>query len=92
VGSLIFLTNIRLNIVFATSYESRYTAAPQQAHMDVAKRILQYIKGTTDLRLLLPRKDVGQKVGYVDVDQVRDLDKRRSTIGLLFNLGCNSIM
>jgi hypothetical protein len=60
--------------------------------MDATKRILQYIKGTTNLRLMFPRKDAGQKVGYVDANWARDLDRRRSTIGLLFNLGCNSIV
>jgi len=78
--------------VFAISCGSCYTTAPQQAHMDVAKRILRYIKGTTNLRLLFPRKDAGQKMAYVDADWVRDLDRKRSTTGLLFNLGCNSIM
>jgi hypothetical protein len=60
--------------------------------MDATKRILRYIKGTIDLRLMFPRKDAGQKVGYIDANWARDLDRRRSTTGLLCNLGCSSIM
>jgi hypothetical protein len=60
--------------------------------MDATKRILRYIKGTIDLRLLFPRKDARQKVGYVDANWVRNLDRRRPTTGLPFNLSCNSIL
>jgi hypothetical protein len=56
------------------------------------KKILRYIKGTINLGLLFPRKDVAQIMGYVNANWARDLDRRRSTIGLLFKLGCNSIM
>jgi hypothetical protein len=92
VGSLIFFTNVKPNIAFAISYVSCYMTTPQLAHMDTTKKILSYIKGTTDLGLLFPRKDTGQIVGYVDANWARDLDRKRSTIGLLFKLGCNSIV
>jgi len=91
VGSLIFLTNTKLDSVFPISCVSCYTSKPQQAHMDATKRILKYIKRTIDLRLMFPRKDARQKVGYVDANWARDLIRRRSTTGLPFNLGCNSI-
>jgi len=92
VGSLIFLTNTRPDITFAVYYVSHYTIVPQQAHKDATKNILRDIKGIIDLRLLFPRKDVGQIMGYANADWVRDLDRRRSTIGLLFKLGWNSIV
>ncbi len=91
-GSLIFLTNIRPDIAFAVSCVSCYTTSPQQAHMDVTKRILQYIKTIIDLGLLFPRKDIRQIVGYAYANWARDLNRRKSTIDLLFNLGCSSIV
>jgi hypothetical protein len=69
-----------------------YTSTPQQAHMYATKRILRYTKGTIDSRLMFPRKDARQKVGYVDANWSRDLDRRRSTTSLPFNVGCNSIV
>jgi hypothetical protein len=45
--------------------------------MDATKRILRYIKGTIDLRLMFPRKDARQNVGYGDANWARDLDTRR---------------
>jgi hypothetical protein len=56
------------------------------------KKILQCIKATIDLGLLLPRKDTRQIVGYAYANWVRDLNRRKSTTDLLSNLGCSSIV
>ena len=50
--------------------------------------ILRYIKGTIDINLVF-KKDVARKqerIGYVDSDYAKDLDKRRSTKGYVFTL------
>nr|KYP62035.1 Copia protein [Cajanus cajan] len=45
VGNLIYLTHTRPDIGFAVSLASRYTSNPTEAHMKMANRILQYLKG-----------------------------------------------
>ena len=46
VGSLRYLTCTRPDILYGVSLISRYTETPNQSHLNVAKRILRYIKGT----------------------------------------------
>lgn len=47
VGSLLYLANCtRPDIAFAVSKLCQYIAAPSEAHITIAKRILRYLKGT----------------------------------------------
>ncbi|KAL8128919.1 LOW QUALITY PROTEIN: hypothetical protein V2J09_018074, partial [Rumex salicifolius] len=46
IGSLMYLTSTRPDLMFATSLISRYMARPTELHFQVAKRILRYLKGT----------------------------------------------
>jgi hypothetical protein len=57
VGSLIYLTNTRPDVCFAVSNVSRYMDKPQVAHLQAAKLILKYLKGTIDFGLHFPSQD-----------------------------------
>ena len=46
VGSLMYLTATRPDIMHAVSLISRFMERPKEAHWKVAKRILRYVKGT----------------------------------------------
>eukprot|EP00253_Pinus_taeda_P022050 PITA_22050 len=52
VGSLIYLTTTRPDISFAVSYISRFMSAPNADHWIAAKRVLRYVRGTSDYGLL----------------------------------------
>eukprot|EP00253_Pinus_taeda_P006925 PITA_06925 len=45
VGSLMYLTATRPDIMFAVSFISRFMERPKEAHWQAAKRILRYVKG-----------------------------------------------
>jgi len=47
IGSLIYLTSNRPNIMFVVCLCARYQANPKESHFKAAKRILKYLKGTT---------------------------------------------
>lgn len=47
VGSLMYLTSTRPDLMFATSLLSRYMSKPTNVHLQVAKKILRYLKGTS---------------------------------------------
>jgi hypothetical protein len=49
VGSLLYLTTTRPNLIFLASLLSRFMSSPNNVHMGVTKRVLKYIKETTDL-------------------------------------------
>jgi len=48
VGSLLYLIATKPHHMFPTSLSSRFMHTPRQAHLNVARRVLRYIKGTTD--------------------------------------------
>jgi len=87
VGSLLYLsTSTRPDIAFAESNVAKFSANPTKRHWTGVKRILRYLKGTSDLGLHYTSNDVDNLVGYLDSDWAGDLDGRKSTSGYLFKL------
>ncbi|KAH9685421.1 Integrase catalytic domain-containing protein [Citrus sinensis] len=64
---------------------SQYMTNPGRKHWIVVKRILRYIRGTSDIALCYGRSEFTVR-GYVDSDFAGDLDKRKSTTGYMFTL------
>ncbi|GKG17952.1 hypothetical protein Tco_0372250, partial [Tanacetum coccineum] len=62
----------RPDIAHAMGVVSRYMAKPGRGHWDVVKRILRYIKGTSDVALCFRDSDL-IVMGYVDSDYVGDV-------------------
>ena len=86
VGSLMLtMICIRPDIAQAVGAVSRYMADPCREHWEVVKRILRYIKGTSNVALCYGGSDFTIK-GYVDSDFSGDLDKIKSTLGYVFTL------
>lgn len=91
VGSLIFLTNTKPHVSYHVSCISRYMATSQYPHLDVARRILKYAKGTTSQGIFFLKTSLDILSGYVNVDWGKDLDKRKSTTCMLFKIGVTSL-
>jgi hypothetical protein len=51
IGSMRYLTCMRMGITFAIGIASRFMKNPIYSHLKVGKRILRHIKGTKDLDL-----------------------------------------
>lgn len=51
VGGLIYLTQIRPDIMFVVSLISIFMSSPSKAHMGAEKSVLSYIRGTLDFGL-----------------------------------------
>jgi hypothetical protein len=51
VGSLMYLTATRPDIMYATSFVSRFMESPKDSHWKVGKRILRYVAGTINYGL-----------------------------------------
>lgn len=56
-----------------------------------AKRILRYLKGSTEYGIMYRRNQKEELVGYSDSDYVGDLDDRKSTSGYVFMMGSGAI-
>ena len=86
-GSLHYLTCTRPDILYAIGVVSRYMENPTTTHLKVAKRILHYLKGTTDFGLYYSIPNDYKLVGYSDSDWSGEMDDRKSTTGFAFYIG-----
>ena len=50
IGSLMYLTATRPDLMFVVFLMSKFMASPTELHMQAAKRVLRCLKGTIDLR------------------------------------------
>ncbi|KAL4011530.1 hypothetical protein IC575_028590 [Cucumis melo] len=92
VGSLLYLTVSRLDIVYAVGICARYQLDPRISHLNVVKRIIKYVHGTTDFGVLYSYDTSSELVGYYDADWADSADDRKSTSGGCFFLGNNIIL
>lgn len=53
VGSLMYLTATRLDIMYSVSLISRFIEHPKEMHCLAAKRILKYLQGTSDYGIFI---------------------------------------
>ena len=88
IGSLIYLlTGTRPDIAFVVTLLSRFMNKPLQIHMQIARGVLKYLKGTLDYDLKYVKHDTDLKIyGYSDSDWASDSD-RQSVSGYVFK--CN---
>nr|GEX44810.1 retrovirus-related Pol polyprotein from transposon TNT 1-94 [Tanacetum cinerariifolium] len=81
VGSLMYLSASRPDIVFAVCMCARYQAKPTDRHLQAIKRIFRYLKGTIHMGLWY-LKDIGFALtAFADADYAGCQDTRRSTSG-----------
>jgi hypothetical protein len=91
VGSLMFaMVCTRPDIAQAVGVVSRYMANPGKEHWNAVKRILRYVKGTSNVALCYGGSDFTVR-GYVDSDYAGDLDKSKSTSGYVFTLAGGAV-
>ncbi|GJS26466.1 RNA-directed DNA polymerase [Tanacetum coccineum] len=78
IGSLLYLTASRPDIMFSVSLCARFQEAPKTSHLKAVKRIFRYIKGTTHLGLWYPKGTGIETVVYADSDQAREYVDRKT--------------
>jgi len=84
VGSLMYLNTTRPNIMFSVSLISRYMSKPTELHLQVAKRILRYLKGTASYGILYRKGREENLLAFTDSDYAGDEDDSKSTSGYVF--------
>ncbi|XP_070056699.1 uncharacterized mitochondrial protein AtMg00810-like [Nicotiana tomentosiformis] len=87
IGSLLYLTASIHAIVFNIGLCARFEASPKESHLTVVKRILRYLKGTTDLCLWYTKGSDFNLVGYVNTEYAGFLVDRKSTSDMARLLG-----
>ena len=87
IGSIMYTMLIsRPDIAYAVKILSQYSSNPDKSHWTAVQRVLRYLKGTKNAKLVFkgPRKQLN---GYTDAAYKDDPDTRKSTSGYCFNAG-----
>ncbi|GJU22391.1 putative ribonuclease H-like domain-containing protein [Tanacetum coccineum] len=85
IGSLMYLTASRPDIMFAVCACSRFQVTPKTSHLNAVKRIFKYLKGKPNLGLWYPRESSFDLEAYSDSDYAgANLDIKSTTGGCQF--------
>nr|GEU53957.1 hypothetical protein [Tanacetum cinerariifolium] len=80
IGSLMYLTASRPDIMFAVCVCVRHQVTPKECHLHAVKRIFRYLKGHPKLGLWYPKESPFDLGAYSDSDYGGATQDRKSTI------------
>ncbi|GKB50178.1 putative ribonuclease H-like domain-containing protein, partial [Tanacetum coccineum] len=81
IGSLMYLTASRLDIMFAVCACDRFQVTPKTSYILAIKRIFRYLKGKPTLGLWYSRDSPFELIAYTDSDYAGATQDRKSTTG-----------
>ncbi|GKE80119.1 hypothetical protein Tco_1550119, partial [Tanacetum coccineum] len=87
IGSLMYLTSNRPNLVFVVCMYAQYQANPIKRHLHAVKRIFRYLRGTINMGLWYSKDSCIALTAFADADHADCQDIRRSTSGSMQLLG-----
>nr|GEU75794.1 hypothetical protein [Tanacetum cinerariifolium] len=79
IGSLMYRTASRLDIMFVVCACSRHQVTPKECHLHAVKRIFRYLKGNPKLGLWYPKESLYNLVAYSNSDYGGANQDRKST-------------
>ena len=80
IGSMMYLTNTRPDILFAVNTLSQFLTDPRHVHLIDAKHILRYLKGTFEYGFKYEANKKINLEGYVDLDWAGSaIDRKRNS-------------
>eukprot|EP00257_Ricinus_communis_P027923 XP_025015337.1 uncharacterized protein LOC112536724 [Ricinus communis] len=91
VGSLLYLSTTRSDLMYPASLLSRFLSYPTSVHLGVAKKVLKFLKGTVKDGIWYHRLNQIELQGYADSDWAGSVDDMKSTSGYVFSLGSGAI-
>ncbi|GJZ71536.1 retrovirus-related pol polyprotein from transposon TNT 1-94 [Tanacetum coccineum] len=77
VGSPMYLTTSRPDLVFVVCMCARYQASPTKKHLEALKRVFWYLRGTINWGLWYPKDIAMALTAYADADHAGCQDTRR---------------
>nr|GEY34014.1 retrovirus-related Pol polyprotein from transposon TNT 1-94 [Tanacetum cinerariifolium] len=87
IGSLMYLTSSRPDIVQAVCFCARYQSRPTEKHLKEVKRIFRYLRGTVNIGFWYPKGSSFELTAFSDADHAGCIDSRKSTSGGIQFLG-----
>jgi len=87
IGCLMYLTATRHDILNVVSILSRFIHCASELHLKAAKRVIRYVKDTSDFGVKFTKNKEFKLVGFLDSGWGGFIDDMRSTSGYCFTLG-----
>ena len=87
IGSLLYLTGTRPDIMHAVGIVGRFQANPKESHLQAMKRIFKYLQGTQDFGVWYPKNVDLILHAYTDADWAGNVDDWKITSGGAFYMG-----
>ena len=87
IGSLLYVTTSRPNVMQAVGLVARFQANPKEARVLAIKRIFRYLKGTIEFGLWYLKGNELTLVVYTNANYAGSIDDRKSTSGEALYLG-----
>jgi hypothetical protein len=87
IGSLLYMTASRLDVMFSVCMCARFQASPTESHLKATKRILRYLKHTQNIGLCYPKGANFELIGYSNSDYAGCKVETKNTSGTCQLLG-----
>ena len=87
IGSLLYLTASRPDIMYSVCLCARFQSYPKESHLSTVKRIFKYLKEIMDIGLWYPKNDNFELIGFSNVDFSVCKVERKSTSDTCHFLG-----
>ncbi|GJX63850.1 hypothetical protein Tco_0296750 [Tanacetum coccineum] len=88
IGSLLYLTTSRPDIMFSICLCARFQENPKTTHLEAVKRIFRYIRETSHLGLWYLKATGIETIVYADSNHAGDYVDRKSTSGVCTFMIC----
>nr|GEU77494.1 ribonuclease H-like domain-containing protein [Tanacetum cinerariifolium] len=82
IGTLMYITSSRPDLVFAVCMCSRYQAKPTKKHLHAVKCIFRYLRGTINIGLWYPKDSCIALIAFVDADHAGCQDTKKVRLEL----------
>ncbi|GKB66903.1 hypothetical protein Tco_0928315 [Tanacetum coccineum] len=79
IGSLMYLTASRPDLVFAVCMCARYQSKPTKKHLEAVKRVFWYLQGTINMGLWYLKDIAMALTAYVDADHAVSWSSKKQT-------------
>ncbi|XP_022853062.1 uncharacterized protein LOC111374597 [Olea europaea var. sylvestris] len=85
-------TSVDQTLYRSMTYSSLQLADPKESHLSIVRRIIRYVSGIVDYRILYSRESNLDLVGYSNIDWARNAVDRKSTSGGCSYVGSNLVL
>ncbi|XP_059626095.1 uncharacterized mitochondrial protein AtMg00810-like [Cornus florida] len=91
IGSLLYLTASRPDIMYSVGLVAKFQSNLKASHLQAAKRILRYVKGTISYGLFYIYSPSMSIAAFSDADWGGSLPDRKSTSGYYYTISSNVV-